>query len=125
MGESLVGPAVIVHGTETQQATFLPRIISGVDRYCQGFSEPDHGSDLAGLSTRGVVDGDEIVIIGQKVWTSGAGHATMMFVLCRTDPAAAKHAGLSYVLVPMADNGIEIFPIRDILRQRLLLPGLH
>ena len=95
MGEALVGPSVIVHGTPEQREHFLPRIISGEDTYCQGFSEPDHGSDLAAVQTRGEVDGDEIVITGQKVWTSGAARATMMFVLCRTDPAAEKHAGLS------------------------------
>ncbi len=114
MGESLVGPSVIVHGTPEQRARFLPRIVDGTDRYCQGFSEPGHGSDLAGVETRGVVDGDEIVITGQKVWTSGAQRATMIFVLCRTDPAAPKHRGLSYVLVPMADNHIEVRPIRQL-----------
>ena len=93
MGESLVGPSIIAHGTPEQQAQFLPRIISGEDIYCQGFSEPDHGSDLAGVETKGVVDGDEIVITGQKVWTSGAAQANQMFLLCRTDPAAPKHAG--------------------------------
>ena len=80
MGEALVGPSVIVHGTPEQQAHFLPRIISGEDVYCQGFSEPDYGCDLAAVQTRGEVDGDEIVITGQKVWTSGAARATMMFV---------------------------------------------
>ena len=113
MGESLVGPSVIVHGTPEQRARFLPRIISGTDVYCQGFSEPDHGSDLAGVQTRGVVDGDEIVITGQKVWTSGASRATMMFLLCRTDPAAEKHAGLSYVLIPFTGPGVEYRPIRQ------------
>ena len=113
MGESLVGPSVIVHGTEEQKAHFLARIISGQDRYCQGFSEPDHGSDLAGVETRGVVDGDEIVITGQKVWTSGAHLANWLFVLCRTDPDVPKHQGLSYVLVPMKENGIEIRPLRQ------------
>ena len=101
MGEWLVGPSIIVHGTDEQKAYFLPRIIDGTDRYCQGFSEPDAGSDLAGLKTRGVVDGDEVVITGQKVWTSGAQLANMMFCLCRTDPDAPKHRGISYVLVPM------------------------
>ena len=101
MGEWLVGPSIIVWGTDEQKAHFLPRIIDGTDRYCQGFSEPDAGSDLAGLKTRGVVDGDEIVVTGQKVWTSGAHLATMMFCLCRTDPDAPKHRGISYVLVPM------------------------
>ena len=113
MGESLVGPSVIVHGTEEQKAHFLARIISGQDRYCQGFSEPDHGSDLAGVETRGVVDGDEIVITGQKVWTSGAHLANRLFVLCRTDPNVPKHQGLSYVLVAMRDNAIEIRSLRQ------------
>jgi alkylation response protein AidB-like acyl-CoA dehydrogenase len=111
MGEWLVGPSVIVHGTPEQQAHFLPRIISGKDVYCQGFSEPGHGSDLAGIETRGIVDGDEVVITGQKVWTSGAARATMMFVLCRTDPAVEKHAGLSYVLIPFPGTGITYRPI--------------
>jgi len=113
MGESLVGPSVIVHGTPEQRARLLPRIISGADVYCQGFSEPGHGSDLAAVETRGVVDGDEIVITGQKVWTSGAARATMMFLLCRTDPDAEKHAGLSYVLIPFTGPGVEYRPIRQ------------
>ncbi len=113
MGEAFVGPSVIVHGTPEQRAYFLPRIISGEDVYCQGFSEPGHGSDLAAVETRGVVDGDEVVISGQKVWTSGAARATMMFVLCRTDPAAEKHAGLSYVLIPFTGPGITYRPIRQ------------
>jgi alkylation response protein AidB-like acyl-CoA dehydrogenase len=119
MGEWLVGPSIIVWGTDEQKAHFLPRIIDGVDRYCQGFSEPDAGSDLASLTTRGVVDGDEVVITGQKVWTSGAQVATMMFCLCRTDPDTSKHKGISYVLVPMhgpdgASNGFDLRPIRQI-----------
>jgi alkylation response protein AidB-like acyl-CoA dehydrogenase len=119
MGEWLVGPSIIVWGTDEQKARFLPRIIDGTDRYCQGFSEPDAGSDLAGLKTRGVVDGDEVVITGQKVWTSGAQAANMMFCLCRTDPDAPKHKGISYVLLPMyrddgSSNGIELRPIKQI-----------
>jgi alkylation response protein AidB-like acyl-CoA dehydrogenase len=113
MGEYLVGPAVIVHGTPEQRARFLPRIVSGEDVYCQGFSEPDHGSDLAAVETRGQVDGDEIVVTGQKLWTSGAARATMMFLLCRTDPAAEKHAGLSYVLVPFTGPEVSYRPIRQ------------
>ncbi len=113
MGEGLVGPSVIVHGTPEQQAAFLPRIVSGEDVYCQGFSEPGNGSDLAGVQTRGVIDGDEIVITGQKVWTSGAARATRMFLLCRTDPAAPKHAGLSYVLIDFTDPGVTYRPIRQ------------
>jgi alkylation response protein AidB-like acyl-CoA dehydrogenase len=122
MGEWLVGPSIIVHGTDEQKARFLPRIIDGSDRYCQGFSEPEAGSDLAGLKTRGVVDGDELVITGQKVWTSGAQLASMMFCLCRTNPDAPKHQGISYVLVPMkrddgSANGIELRPIRQMTGQ--------
>jgi alkylation response protein AidB-like acyl-CoA dehydrogenase len=114
MGEALVGPAVIAHGTLEQREHFLPRIVSGQDVYCQGFSEPDHGSDLAAVQTRGEVDGEEIVITGQKVWTSGAGRATMMFVLCRTDPRAEKHQGLSYVLIPFTGPQVRYRPIRQL-----------
>jgi alkylation response protein AidB-like acyl-CoA dehydrogenase len=113
MGESLVGPSVIVHGTPEQRAHFLPRIISGEDVYCQGFSEPGTGSDLAGLQTRGELDGDEIVITGQKLWTSGAALANKMFVLCRTDQAAEKHAGISYVLIDFTDPAVSYQPVRQ------------
>jgi alkylation response protein AidB-like acyl-CoA dehydrogenase len=114
MGEALVGPSVIVHGTQAQREYFLPRIVSGEDVYCQGFSEPDHGSDLAAVETRGEVEGDQIVITGQKLWTSGAGRATMMFVLCRTDPRAKKHEGLSYVLIPFTVPEVRYRPIRQL-----------
>jgi alkylation response protein AidB-like acyl-CoA dehydrogenase len=121
MGESLVGPAVIVHGTDEQRRAFLPRILDGTDRYCQGFSEPDAGSDLASLQTRGVLDGDELVLSGQKVWTSWYWDATMMFALVRTDSDAPKHEGISYVLVPLErdeafapTNGVEFHPLRMI-----------
>ena len=114
-GESMVGPSVMVNGTQEQKDHFLPRIISGQDVYCQGFSEPDHGSDLASISTRGVIDGDEIVITGQKVWTSGYFRANMIFILVRTDPDAPKHRGISYVLLPFtAENGVEKRPLRMI-----------
>ncbi|MGH8995553.1 MAG: acyl-CoA dehydrogenase family protein [Acidimicrobiales bacterium] len=114
MGEGLVGPSLIVHGDDWQRNQFLPRIITNEDIYCQGFSEPGHGSDLAGVETKGEIDGDEIVITGQKVWTSGATEANMIFVLCRTGPDLPKHSGLTYVLVPIADNGFTIRPIRQI-----------
>jgi alkylation response protein AidB-like acyl-CoA dehydrogenase len=114
MGESLVGPSIIGHATPEQKARFLPRIISGDDRYCQGFSEPNHGSDLAAVETKGEVDGDEIVITGQKVWTSGAMYANKMFILCRTDPTVPKHAGLSYVLIDFTDPAITFRPIKQI-----------
>jgi alkylation response protein AidB-like acyl-CoA dehydrogenase len=118
MGEWLVGPSIIVWGTDEQKAYFLPRIVDGTDRYCQGFSEPDAGSDLASLKTKGTVDGDEVVINGQKVWTSGAQLATMMFCLCRTNPEEPKHRGISYVLVPMTrpdgtSNGFDLRPIKQ------------
>jgi alkylation response protein AidB-like acyl-CoA dehydrogenase len=113
MGESLVSPAIIVHGTEEQKREFLPKILDGTHRYCQGFSEPGAGSDLAGLQTKGIIDGDELIITGQKVWTSGAQFANMMFCLCRTAPDAPKHRGISYVLVPMPDNGFDIRPLRQ------------
>jgi alkylation response protein AidB-like acyl-CoA dehydrogenase len=113
MGESLVGPSVIVHGTPEQQAYFLPRIITGEDVYCQGFSEPGTGSDLAGLQTKGEIDGDELVITGQKLWTSGAARANRMFVLCRTDPTAEKHAGISFVLIDFKDPAVTYQPVRQ------------
>jgi alkylation response protein AidB-like acyl-CoA dehydrogenase len=114
MGEGLSGPSIIVHGTEEQKAYFLPRIIDGTDDYCQGFSEPDHGSDLAAVDTRGVVDGDEIVVSGRKVWTSGVtDHTNMMFCLCRTDPSQPRHQGLSYVLIPFKNNGFDVRPIKQ------------
>jgi alkylation response protein AidB-like acyl-CoA dehydrogenase len=113
MGEGFVGPSILVHATAEQKARFLPRIVSGEDVYCQGFSEPGHGSDLAAVQTRGVVDGDEIVVTGQKVWTSGAARANMMFVLCRTDPDAPKHNGLSYVLIPFTGPEVTYRPIRQ------------
>jgi alkylation response protein AidB-like acyl-CoA dehydrogenase len=118
VGEWLVAPAILAWGTDEQKARLLPRIADGTDRYCQGFSEPEAGSDLAALRTRGDVDGDELVITGQKIWTSGATNASMLFCLCRTDPDAPKHRGISYVLVPMnrpdgSPNGIELRPIRQ------------
>jgi alkylation response protein AidB-like acyl-CoA dehydrogenase len=122
MGEGLVGPSIIAHGTDEQRAYFLPRILAGTDRYCQGFSEPGAGSDLASITTRGVVDGDELVITGQKVWTSWYWDATMLFCLCRTAPDLPQHRGLSYALVPItqqdgSSNGIEFRPIRQLTGQ--------
>jgi alkylation response protein AidB-like acyl-CoA dehydrogenase len=112
MGERLAGPAILAHGTTKQKAHFLPKIVSGENRYCQGFSEPSAGSDLASLRTRGEIIGDEIVISGQKIWTSRGHLADMMFILCRTNPDAPKHKGISYVLVPMKNNGITVRPIK-------------
>jgi alkylation response protein AidB-like acyl-CoA dehydrogenase len=111
IGEQLLGPTVLALGTDEQKRRFLPGIVRGDELWCQGYSEPNAGSDLANVQTRAVLEGDSWVLSGQKVWTSLAQWADWCFVLCRTDPASARHAGLSYLLVPMRQAGIEIRPI--------------
>jgi alkylation response protein AidB-like acyl-CoA dehydrogenase len=116
MGEGLLGPTLIHYGSEAQQKRFLPPIRQGTELWCQGYSEPDAGSDLASVTTRAARDGDEWVIHGQKVWTSLAHQADWCFVLCRTEPDSRRHRGLSYLLVPMDQPGVEVRPITQLTR---------
>jgi len=113
-GDTLVGPTILQWGTEEQKKQFIPGILSGTIAWCQGFSEPDAGSDLASLKTTAELDGDEWVINGQKIWTTQGFAADYGFVLCRTDKDAPKHKGISYLLVPMHQEGVEVRAIRQI-----------
>ncbi|MBI2919185.1 MAG: acyl-CoA dehydrogenase family protein [Chloroflexi bacterium] len=110
-GPYIVGPTLMLYGTPEQKAYFLPRIARGEITWCQGFSEPGAGSDLASLSTRAVEDGDDFVINGQKIWTSYGHRADWMFMLARTDPNVPKHKGISYFLLPVKTPGLELRPI--------------
>ncbi len=116
LGEGLIGPTIIQYGTADQKARFLPPIVAGTELWCQGYSEPNAGSDLANVQTKAVLDGDEWVITGQKVWTSLAHQSDWCFAVCRTEPGSTRHRGLSYLLVPMDQPGVEVRPITQLTR---------
>lgn len=111
MGISMIGPALLKYGTEEQKKLHIPKILSGEIRWCQGYSEPNSGSDLASLQTRADVDGDDYIINGSKIWTSNAHKSDWIFCLVRTDFAAKKHEGISFILFDMATKGVTPKPI--------------
>ncbi|MER6731208.1 acyl-CoA dehydrogenase family protein [Streptomyces puniciscabiei] len=113
IGENLLAPTLIAHGSEEQKSRFLPPIAAGAELWCQGYSEPGAGSDLAGVRTAAVREGGRYRISGQKIWTSLAHEADWCFVLARTDPESRRHHGLSFLLVPMDQPGVEVRPIRQ------------
>ena len=112
MGLSMLGPVLLEYGTEAQKQEHLTKIIRGEIRWCQGYSEPGAGSDLAGLQTRAVLQGDHFLVNGHKIWTSNAHYADWIFCLVRTDPTVKKHDGISFLLIDMADPGVRPRPIR-------------
>jgi len=112
-GASMLAPTLLEHGTEAQKQRFVRATLMGEILWCQGYSEPGAGSDLASLRTRGELDGDHWVVSGQKIWTSNANEAEWMFCLVRTEPEAAKHDGISYLLIDMTTAGIDVRPLRQ------------
>lgn len=113
LGLLIVGPTLMDHGTEAQKKRYIPKILSAEEIWCQGFSEPNSGSDLASLQTRAIEEGDDFVVNGQKIWTSYAQYADMCILLVRTDPEAPKHRGISYILVDMHSPGVTVKPLRQ------------
>ena len=111
-GTSMIGPTLLEYGTEEQKKRHIPPIARAEVEWCQGYSEPGSGSDLASLQTRAILDGDHYVINGSKIWTSGAHNADWMFILVRTDLEAPKHEGISFMLLPMDQPGVEVRPIK-------------
>lgn len=114
-GETLMAPTALHYGTDEQRARLLPPMARGEVVWCQGYSEPGAGSDLANISTRARGDGDDWVVNGQKVWTTFAHHADWMFAIVRTEPGSVRHSGLSYMLIPLDQPGVHVVPIRTML----------
>jgi len=114
LGEELLGPTLMAFGTQEQKDRFLPKIVAVEELWAQGYSEPDAGSDLANVQTKARLDGEQWVVDGQKVWTSNAHFSQWAFVICRTEPGSERHRGLSFLLVPLDQDGVDVRPIEQL-----------